>query len=307
MRASSEVSAGTSEQEVLDFFRECREQTDARLAQLVPSETVEPALVHQAMRWSLFAGGKRLRPALLMAAGRAFGHEQAQLLNVACALEMIHTYSLIHDDLPSMDDDDLRRGRPTCHIRFDEATAILAGDALQTLAFQTIAEEEQLSAETRVRVIKEIARAAGTPTGMIAGQAYDLAAESREVTGAELERIHHHKTGALLCASVRSGAIIAGASADEMEAITGYGAKLGLLFQITDDLLDVTASAEDLGKTPGKDARARKATYPSLYGIEASLARARAVHREAIAALERLDRPTRTLRAIADFILERRA
>lgn len=308
MRASSEASSATSRREVLDFFRECREQTDARLDQLVPAETTGPTAVHQAMRWSLFAGGKRLRPALLFASGRAFGAEDKQLLNSACALEMIHTYSLIHDDLPSMDDDDLRRGRPTCHIRFDEATAILAGDALSTLAFQTIAEEESLSAATRVRVISEVARASGTPYGMIAGQAYDLAAESRDdVAGDELERIHLHKTGALIRAAVNAGAIIAGAEAHELEAITLYGAQLGLLFQITDDLLDVTATIEDLGKTPGKDARARKATYPSLYGIEASHARARDAHDRACAALEHLERPTSILQAIADFTLERRA
>jgi geranylgeranyl diphosphate synthase, type II len=306
MRASSEAFPQTSGQEVRDFFRQCRELTDARLDTLVPAESLEPKLVHSAMRWSLFAGGKRLRPALVLAAGRAFGALDRELLTAACALEMIHTYSLIHDDLPAMDDDELRRGRPTCHIRFDEATAILAGDALQTLAFQTVAEDEGLSAEVRVRVMSEVSRAAGTPGGMIAGQAYDLAAESRDVTGTELERIHHHKTGALLRSAVRSGAIIAGASREELEAITLYGAQLGLLFQITDDLLDVTATAEDLGKTPGKDARARKATYPALYGIEASRERARAVHLEACAALEQLDRPVRLLQAIADFILERR-
>jgi geranylgeranyl pyrophosphate synthase len=259
------------------------------------------------MRWSLFAGGKRLRPALVLATGRAFGALDAELLTTASALEMIHTYSLIHDDLPAMDDDELRRGRPTCHIRFDEATAILAGDALQTLAFQAMAEDEALSAEARVRVMGEVARAAGTPDGMIAGQAYDLAAESRDVKGTELERIHHHKTGALLRSAVRAGAIIAGAHPEELEAITTYGARLGLLFQITDDLLDVTATAEDLGKTPGKDERARKATYPALYGIEASRERARAVHNEACAALERLEKPTPLLLAIADFILGRRA
>ncbi|HEX8144010.1 MAG TPA: farnesyl diphosphate synthase [Pyrinomonadaceae bacterium] len=307
MRASSEAITAVGLPPVRDFFKECRERTDARLDSLVPAENIEPLVVHQAMRWSLFAGGKRLRPALLLAAGRAFGATDAQLLNAACALEMIHTYSLIHDDLPSMDNDDLRRGRPTCHIRFDEATAILAGDALLTLAFQTIAEEDGLSADVRVGMIAEVARAAGTPHGMIAGQAYDLAAESRAVAGDELERIHHHKTGALIRAAVRSGARIAGASADEMEAVTVYGAQLGLLFQITDDLLDVTATAEDLGKTPGKDERARKATYPALYGIEASRTLARAAHDRACAALDTLERQTITLRAIADFILERRA
>ena len=307
MKASSEALGALGEREVRDFFRECREQTDARLDRLVPAETTEPTVVHQAMRWSLFAGGKRLRPALLLAAGRAFGAVDKQLLNSACALEMIHTYSLIHDDLPSMDDDDLRRGRPTCHIRFDEATAILAGDALSTLAFQTIAEEESLSAETRVRVISEVARASGTPDGMIAGQAYDLAAESRAVEGRELERIHLHKTGALIRAAVYSGALIAGAEAHELQSMITYGDELGLLFQITDDLLDVTATIEDLGKTPGKDARASKATYPALYGIEASRTLARDARARACAALEQLERPTATLRAIADFILERRA
>jgi geranylgeranyl diphosphate synthase, type II len=309
MRASSEAfpAAADAEREVRDFFAYCREQTDARLDALVPAEDVEPTTVHQAIRWSLFAGGKRLRPALLLAAGRAFGASFDLLLDTACALEMIHTYSLIHDDLPAMDDDRLRRGRPTCHIRFDEATAILAGDALQTLAFEAIAKAEGLSAEVRVQVIGEVARAAGTPFGMIAGQSLDLAAESREVTGTELERIHHHKTGALMVAAARCGAIISGASASELEAIHEYGASLGLLFQITDDLLDVTGSAEDLGKTPGKDERASKATYPALYGIEDARARARSVHSRACAALEKIERPTDTLRAIADFILERRA
>lgn len=306
MRASSETVPAAIEQEVRDFFASAREQVDARLDQLIPAESIEPTSVHQAMRWSLFAGGKRLRPALLLATGRAFGAKDSSLLDAACALEMIHTYSLIHDDLPAMDDDDLRRGRPTCHIRYTEATAILAGDALQTLAFQTIAEAEALESEVRVRVIQEVARAAGTPFGMVAGQAYDLAAESREVTGTELERIHRYKTGALIAVAVRCGAIISGARDADVEAITQYGRLLGLLFQITDDLLDVTATLEDLGKTPGKDARARKATYPALYGIEDARERARSVHAGACAALEQVENGTDTLRAIADFILARR-
>jgi geranylgeranyl pyrophosphate synthase len=307
MRASSETFPAASANEVRDFFSRGRAQTDARLNALVPAEQLDPVTVHQAIRWSLFAGGKRLRPALLLAVGRAFGASDELLLDTACALEMIHTYSLIHDDLPSMDDDELRRGRPTCHIRFGEATAILAGDALQTLAFQAIAEAEGLSAEVRVHLISEVARAAGTPFGMVAGQAFDLAAESRAVTGDELERIHQHKTGALIIAATRCGALIAGARTDELEAITRYGAALGLLFQITDDLLDVTATAEDLGKTPGKDQRASKATYPSLYGIDATRTRARAVRNQACAALDEIEGQTRTLRGIADFILERRA
>ncbi|HYE66953.1 MAG TPA: farnesyl diphosphate synthase [Pyrinomonadaceae bacterium] len=304
MRASSEIVKGS---EVREFFAQCREIIDAQLDLLVPEQTTEPLSVHSAIRWSLFAGGKRLRPALLLATGEAFGARRAALLSSACALEMIHTYSLIHDDLPSMDDDDLRRGRPTCHVQFGEATAILAGDALQTLAFQTIAEDERIAPEVRIRVISEVARAAGTPKGMVAGQAYDLAAESREVTNDELERIHRHKTAALIIACARSGAIIAGASSAELEAITRYAAQLGLLFQITDDLLDVTATAEDLGKTPGKDARSRKATYPSLYGLEATRGRAQAVYREACAALDQIEKETQLLRGIASYILERRA
>src|SRR5207249_3727599 len=227
------------------------------------------------------------------------------LLRTACALEMIHTYSLIHDDLPSMDDDDLRRGRPTCHIKFVEATAVLAGDALQALAFQTIAEDERLAPAVRVRLTAEVARAAGTPQGMVAGQALDLDAESRDVTKEELDRIHHRKTGALIRAAARCGAIIAGANDNELAALTEYATNLGLLFQITDDLLDVTATAEDLGKTPGKDARSRKATYPAVYGLDATRERLDVVHRAACDALESIERPTQLLRSIAGFIRER--
>ncbi len=307
MRASSEASTEPGQAEVRHFFAECRARVDARLDQLIPSEETEPASVHGAIRWSLFAGGKRLRPALLMAAGETFGAQCELLLDTACALEMIHTYSLIHDDLPSMDDDRLRRGRPTCHIRFGEATAILAGDALQTLAFQTIAREEKLTADVLVRVIGEVARASATPHGMVAGQAFDLAGAARDVTSDDLERIHHHKTGALIIAAARCGAIIAGAHDVELASITRYAEQVGLLFQITDDLLDVTASAEDLGKTPGKDARSRKATYPALYGLEATRERAHAVHAEACAALNGIEKRTERLRGIARFILERRA
>jgi geranylgeranyl pyrophosphate synthase len=263
--------------------------------------------VHSAIRWSLFAGGKRFRPALLLATGQTFGASVDDLIRTACALEMIHTYSLIHDDLPSMDNDELRRGRPTCHVKFDEATAILAGDALQTLAFQTIAEDERLSAQLRVQLIAEIARAAGTPEGMVAGQAHDLDAESRDVTNDELERIHHRKTGALIRAAVRCGGMIAGVDESELAAITEYATNLGLLFQITDDLLDVTATAEDLGKTPGKDARSSKATYPALYGLEAARAQLEVVHRAGCAAMETIKSRSQLLLSIAEFIVQRQA
>jgi len=289
------------------FFASCRALIDSQLDRLIPKESEEPIRVHSAIRWSLFAGGKRFRPALLLATGQTFGANADRLLRTACALEMIHTYSLIHDDLPSMDNDDLRRGRPTCHVKFDEATAILAGDALQTLAFQTIAEDEDLAPTLRVQLIAEIARAAGTPEGMVAGQAHDLAAESRDVAAAELELIHHRKTGALIRAAARCGALIAGAKEKELDAITEYATNLGLLFQITDDLLDVTATAEDLGKTPGKDARARKATYPAFYGVEATRAHLAVVHRACHDELEKIEQRTQLLRSIADFIIERQA
>jgi geranylgeranyl pyrophosphate synthase len=294
--------------ETREFFRECAARVEGKLDQLVPPETSEPVHLHRAVRWSLFAGGKRLRPSLLLATSRVFGvNSDALLLSTACALEMIHTYSLIHDDLPAMDDDDLRRGRPTCHVRFGEGTAILAGDVLQTLAFEVIAGEQSLTHEVRVRLIYEVARAAGTPQGMVAGQAFDLESTARAVIAPELERIHLYKTGALMIAAARCGAIIAGADAAELAAISRYAAAVGLLFQITDDLLDVTASAEDLGKTPGKDERSSKATYPSLYGVEATRQMARDVHGEALAALDQLERPAHLLAAIAGFILRRRA
>ncbi|HEX8708869.1 MAG TPA: farnesyl diphosphate synthase [Pyrinomonadaceae bacterium] len=304
----SESSPVMSEAEARAVLGGYRGLVDSRLAVLVAApEDEAPQSIQSAIRWSLLGGGKRFRPLLLLATGSAFDAPAGVLLDTACALEMIHTYSLIHDDLPSMDDDELRRGRPTCHVRFGEATAILAGDALQTLAFQTIAADESLSPEVRVRLVLEVARAAGAPLGMVEGQALDLAAESREVSPSELERIHRLKTGALISASARAGALIAGASERELAAVTSYGDALGLLFQITDDLLDVTATAADLGKTPGKDARSLKATYPSVYGLEATRERAASSHREACAALDRIERPTPLLRAIARLILERRA
>jgi geranylgeranyl diphosphate synthase, type II len=300
------AAAGASAEELRAYFERVRALVEAGLDEIVPAETTEPASVHAAMRWSLFAPAKRLRPALVFAAGEAFGARAESLVRTACAFELIHTYSLVHDDLPAMDDDDLRRGRPACHVRFGEATAVLAGDALQALAFQTVAEDETLDPALRVRLISDLARAAGTPGGMVAGQAHDLEAEARaDIGGDELELIHRRKTGALIAAAARAGALIAGTSPSELEAVSRYALELGLLFQITDDLLDVTASAEDLGKTPGKDARARKATYPALYGLDAARDRARLVYEKARAALDRIESPTPTLRALARLVLER--
>ncbi|MEP6919532.1 MAG: farnesyl diphosphate synthase [bacterium] len=306
MKTTSE-RAPLIESDLRRFFTEGRTLIDRTLDELLPGKTIEPISVHSAIRWSVFAGGKRLRPLLLLAVGESFGAPNQLLLSTASALEMVHTYSLIHDDLPAMDNDDLRRGRPTCHVRFGDATAILAGDALQTLAFQTIAEEKLLPAEIRVRLVSELANAAGAPAGMVAGQALDLDAESRAVTGEELEQIHRLKTGALIISAARCGALIAGATPKELEAVGVYAAQLGLLFQITDDLLDISATAETLGKTPGKDARSSKATYPALYGIEATQQRAASVYGLACAALDQIERPTARLRAIADFILERKS
>jgi geranylgeranyl pyrophosphate synthase len=312
MNSSPETTAleTTSPKSVTDlqqFITETRKLVDAALDRLLPAGSTAPGNVHAAIRWSVFAGGKRFRPLLLLAVGETFGARSELLIDTACALELIHAYSLIHDDLPSMDNDDLRRGRATCHVRFGEATAILAGDALQTLAFKTVADDEKLTAAKRVQLIAEIARSAGTPSGMVAGQASDLEAESREVTAAELEQIHRLKTGALIIAAARCGAIIADASEVELARITDYAAQLGLLFQMTDDLLDVTATAEALGKTPGKDLRSQKATYPALYGVEATREHLLGAHATACASLDNIGRPAGLLRAIADFILERKA
>ena len=295
----------TNELDLRQFIEEIRARVDLELDRLLPPESVPPFKLHRAMRWSVMAGGKRFRPLLLLAVGQTFGANESHLLPTACALELIHTYSLIHDDLPSMDDDDLRRGRATCHIQFDEATAILAGDALQTMAFEIVARDEELTAEKQVRLITEISRAAGTPHGMVAGQACDLEAESRVVSANELEQIHRLKTGALIIAAARCGAIIANATEAEIAAVSNYASQLGLLFQITDDILDVTSTAEAMGKTPGKDLRSEKATYPHLHGIDAARELAHRVHQQARATLDQIERPTERLSAIADYILNR--
>lgn len=305
--SSNVLTNNLNETDARAFFASCRPLVDSQLDRLLPREDQEPLKLHSAIRWSVFAGGKRFRPALLLATGQTFGAKFDHLLPTACAFEMIHTYSLIHDDLPSMDDDDLRRGRPTCHVKFNEATAILAGDALQALAFKTIAEDENLSAEIRAQLVAELAGAAGTPEGMVSGQARDLDAEAGDVGEGELGRIHSEKTAALIYTAARSGAIIAGVNDSDLSAITNYGVNLGLLFQITDDLLDVTATADEIGKTPGKDARSRKATYPAIYGVDVTRKVATAVHRTTCTELKSLEKPTELLRSIADFIMQREA
>ena len=298
----SSVVKPSKTNDAVEFIASCRTLIDTELDRLLPKESEAPQRIHAAIRWSVFAGGKRFRPALLIAVGQTFGASIDRLLRTACAFEMIHTYSLIHDDLPSMDDDDLRRGRATCHVQFDEATAILAGDALQALAFQTISEDEGLSSDQRVLLISQLGRASGVPAGMVAGQALDLEAESRQINVNDLEIIHHQKTGALIRAAAYSGAIIAGANEPQSHAIIAYAANLGLLFQITDDLLDVTATAAGIGKTPGKDARDRKRTYPTVLGIEASYSQVDAAHQSACGSLMQLPYATELLASIADYV-----
>src|SRR3989449_809053 len=246
--------------------------TDSALERLLPAANQHPVSIHQAMRHSVFAGGKRLRPILCMEAGRMVAGSLPQgIEDVGAALEMIHTYSLIHDDLPALDNDDLRRGKPTCHRAFGEATAILAGDALLTFAFETLSSPDPpLPAERRLRVIRELTHAIGTRGGMVGGQMIDLETTGQKTDATTLEYIHSAKTGAFFRAAVRSGALCAAAREDDLERVTVYGGMVGLAFQIVDDLLDVLGSKEALGKSVGKDGRQRKATYPALHGMEQS-------------------------------------
>jgi geranylgeranyl diphosphate synthase type II len=292
-----------------EYFQIKRAQVDQWLDKLAPPETAMPPEIHRAIRYSLFAGGKRLRPILTIAVGETFGVAEEVLLPPACAIEMIHTYSLIHDDLPAIDNDDLRRGRPTSHKVFGEALAILAGDALFTLAFKTLADfpiEPRFIAR-KVQLISEIATAASTVDGMVGGQVVDILSEGKPVDAATLDYIHRSKTGALICASTRAGGILGAATEEERQALTRYGERLGLAFQIVDDVLDVTATSEQLGKTAGKDVAARKATYPSLYGLPASWAKAEELVRDAVTAIAPLARPVERLAEIAWFIVRRRA
>ncbi len=288
------------------FFEHCGKLTNEILDSLIPKAETEPQRLHAAIRHSVFAGGKRFRPALVLAVGKTFGAPEEKLLKTAAAVEMIHTYSLIHDDLPAMDDDDLRRGRETCHKKFGEATAILAGDVLQTLAFGAIAEDTNLTDKIKVKLVSELAKSAGTPSGMVAGQQFDLDGEGNGFSIEKLEQIHHNKTGAMICFSARAGAIIAEAAGEELTAISNYAAKLGLLFQITDDLLDITQTTEVLGKTAGKDLTAEKATYPALYGVEETRKLAGQIHAEALRELEKTDKNTGILNELVNFILERK-
>jgi geranylgeranyl diphosphate synthase, type II len=301
------VSAASAEAETLDSLRAAVEQA---LVSALPEETAWPATIHRAVRYSLAAGGKRIRPVLVLAAGEAVGGAREELMPLACAAELIHTYSLIHDDLPAMDDDDLRRGKPTSHKVFGEAIAILAGDALLTRAFELLADVPESWDDKRLRRRQRataiLARACGT-TGLIGGQVMDLESEGRAIGASELERLHRAKTGALLSACVQGGAILAGASEPDLERLTRYAAAIGLAFQVVDDVLDATGTAASLGKTPGKDQAAHKSTYVSVHGLERARAMAQALQEQALAAVAPLGAHGALLAAIARRIVDRRS
>ncbi|HLM99715.1 MAG TPA: farnesyl diphosphate synthase [Bryobacteraceae bacterium] len=280
---------------------------DRELDRLVPSETVPPEMLHRAMRYSLFAGGKRVRPVLCLEAARAICDAPRGIETAACALEFIHTYSLIHDDLPALDNDDYRRGKLTSHKVFGEAMAILTGDALLTLAFETLAKMDGVPDDRKTRVIAELATAAGTVGGMIGGQVADLEGEGKPPDAQLLEAIHRAKTGALLRASVRMGAIYAGADARQLEDISRFGEHVGLAFQIVDDILDVEESSEALGKTAGKDAQQHKITFPAVYGLEESHRMAERERECAHQALAIFGDRARRLGELADLIVQRKS
>ncbi len=290
------------------YMKERAAAVDAALGRFLPAETEAPETLHRAMRYSVFAGGKRLRPVLVIAGAEAVGGQMDDVMPTACAVELIHTYSLVHDDLPAMDDDDFRRGVPTNHKVFGEGMAILAGDALLTLAFRFVADNirPEMSA-LRVRdVLADIADAAGH-AGMVGGQVADLQSEGRHVGPDALDYIHAHKTGALIRAALCVGARICGGTPAQICALGVAGERLGLAFQIVDDILDVVSSSAELGKTAGKDQAQEKATYPAIHGLDASRARARQLIGEADLALAELGPSAEPIRALGRFILERRA
>jgi geranylgeranyl diphosphate synthase type II len=288
------------------FFEEDRAAVDAALNRLMPGENAQPPSIHRAMRYSVQAGGKRVRPILCLESARIFSSDVTPVLPVACALEFIHTYSLIHDDLPALDNDDLRRGKPTCHKQFGEATAILAGDALLTLAFETLA-NAPIDPARRVAILSHVGASAGTVNGMVGGQVADLEAEGRAIQPAELEYIHRSKTAALIRASVVSGAIAGGADDGDVARLKRFGGTIGWAFQVVDDILDVEESSAALGKTAGKDAAQQKATYPSLFGLEKSRQFAQELEARAMAEIEPYGDRAARLRELAELIVRRRA
>ena len=296
--------------DVQEILREGVEQTDRALERLLPPVTQTPASIHGAMRHSVFAGGKRLRPVLAMEAARTItashggSGQPAGIADLGAAIEMLHTYSLIHDDLPALDNDDLRRGKPTCHVAFGEAIAILAGDALQTLAYQTLA-GMACAPERAVKIVGLIAEATGTVEGMIGGQVLDLEGEHTKPTAEKVQAIHRAKTGALIRVSIVTGGLYAGAGDEDLRRLTEFGTKAGLAFQIVDDILDMTQDSEHLGKTAGKDVASDKATWPAVFGIEASRRDAARLIAEAFAALEPYGSAAESLKAVARYLVDR--
>ena len=289
-----------------DFFEADHAAIEAALERILPSEGTQPPSIHRAMRYSVFAGGKRIRPVLCFESARMFTQNMDAAIQAGCAIEFIHTYSLIHDDLPALDNDDLRRSKPTNHKVFGEAIAILAGDALLTLAFETLA-KSPLEAERRVRVITEIAAAAGTVNGMVGGQVADVEAEGKPVSADALEYIHRSKTAALIRASIVAGAIAGGAADADVERLRRFGDNIGWAFQVVDDLLDVEESSAALGKTAGKDQAQKKATYPALYGLEKSRAIAADLEAKALAELDYYGERAARLGQVAEFLVARRS
>ncbi len=296
--------------DVKSLIREGVERTDRALERLLPPVAQVPASIHGAMRHSVFAGGKRLRPILAMEAARTIRTAHGAsgfppgIEDLGAAIEMLHTYSLIHDDLPALDNDDLRRGKPTCHVAFGEAIAILAGDALQTLAYQTLA-AMPCPADRAVKIVGLIADATGTVEGMIGGQVLDLEGEHTKPTAEMVQAIHRAKTGALIRVSIVAGGVYAGADAEDQKRLTEFGSKAGLAFQIVDDILDLTQDSEHLGKTAGKDVASDKATWPAVFGMEASRRDANRLIAEAFAALEPCGDAAAGLKALARYLVER--
>ena len=288
------------------FFEEDRKLVDAELERWMPGETVQPNSIHRAMRYSVQAGGKRVRPILCLESARIFSADVTPVLPVACALEFIHTYSLIHDDLPALDNDDLRRGKPTCHKKFGEAIAILAGDALLTLAFETMA-NAPVEPGRRIAILSHVAASAGTVNGMVGGQVADLEAEGSTIKPEELEYIHKSKTAALIRAAVVAGAVGGGADEENVARLMRFGETIGWAFQVVDDILDVEESSATLGKTAGKDAAQQKATYPALFGLEKSRQFAKELETRAMSELEPYGDRAARLRELAELIVHRRA
>src|SRR3984885_2017920 len=288
------------------FFEEDRAAVDAALDRLMPAENAQPPSIHRAMRYSVQAGGKRIRPILCLESARIFAEDVSSVLPVACALEFIHTYSLIHDDLPALDNDDLRRGKPTCHKKFGEAIAILAGDALLTLAFETLA-KSPIEPQRGIQIVSEVARAAGTVHGMIGGQVADLEAERKPIELMALEFIHRSKTAALIRTSIVAGAIAGGAEEQDVERLRSFGEYIGWAFQVVDDILDVEESSAALGKSAGKDQAQQKATYPALLGLERSREVATELASKALSELDFYDARGDRLRQLGEFLVARRA